>query len=667
MGRMIEKKSNSRIDGLMFGALCLVALTTLSFVGLSSPFAGANGVVVEGDGSSPIVNSAAASVIVASACTFTSTVDTAHTASVSASSYVANIGLTTFSTVCNDAGGYAVYAVGYTDSTIGNNVLAANIGGVVSPTDNIATGTAESGNTSNWAMKLNSVTNAGLAPIITGEAVGDTEDFTDYHNVPATYTKVAQLSSSTGVVAPSSFQATYAAYVAGDQPAGIYSGKVKYTLVHPATAVPNEPKSCSNNKICYWPNGNGFVTDTMGDQTYAKGNSGTRVGPSVEVTLWPTNFKRPGYGFAGWSDKFDWILNENDANGNGTGANAGYHIYGPMQDITTPSDMSKGLSLYAVWVKSAEYIQDWTCPNDTAMPIGTVTALTDQRDNDTYAVAKLADSNCWMIENLRLDYDAEHNADGSLAQGYGTSTTYGNFIGLAEPETANFSNSTTANSLYKSDGSGDIKGINGATLTDIGTTNNPASRFPRYNNNNTNPTATTANPNTTVANMTRTNQNIYSYGNYYTWAAAMANTNYYNTTTVDANGYTPSEAAGTSICPKGWKLPYGRSTGKGASSGGFSYLDTQLGGTGASSSSSTTPTGAEMSKAWRSFPNNILYSGNFITASANDRGSSGRYWSSTAYSNGNSYYLYLFSSNVLPGTGDYTKYSGFPTRCMVGS
>ena len=281
MGRMIEKKGNFRIDGLMFGALCLVALTTLSFVGLSSPFAGANGVVVEGDGSSPIVNSAAASVIVASAYTFTSTVDTAHTASVSASSYVANIGLTTFSTVCNDAGGYAVYAVGYTDGTIGNNVLAANIGGVVSPTDNIATGTAESGNTSNWAMKLNGVTNAGLAPIITGEAVGDTEDFTDYHNVPATYTKVAQLNSSTGIVAPSSFQATYAAYVAGDQPAGIYSGKVKYTLVHPATAVPNEPKSCSNNKICYWPNGNGFVTDTMGDQTYAKGTSGTKVGPSV--------------------------------------------------------------------------------------------------------------------------------------------------------------------------------------------------------------------------------------------------------------------------------------------------------------------------------------------------------------------------------------------------
>ena len=344
-----------------------------------------------------------------------------------------------------------------------------------------------------------------------------------------------------------------------------------------------------------------------------------------------------------------------------------------MQSITTPSDMSKGLSLYAVWVKSADTIQDWTCPNDTIMPIGTVTALTDKRDDDTYAVAKLADSNCWMIENLRLDYDAEHNADGSLAQGYGTSTTYGNFIGLAEPETANFSESTTANSLYKSDGSGDIKGINGATLTDIGTTNSPGYRFPRYNNNNTNPTATTANPNTTVANMTGPSDNgdykanIYSYGNYYTWAAAMANTGYYYSTTVDDDGYTPSEAAGTSICPSGWKLPYGRSTGKGATSGGFSYLDTQLGGTGTSSLSSTTPTGGTMSKAWRSFPNNFLYSGSAATTSVSNRGSNGYYWSSTANGYNSSYYLRLNSSNVHPGTNNYSKYYGLSVRCLVGS
>ena len=35
--------------------------------------------------------------------------------------------------------------------------------------------------------------------------------------------------------------------------------------------------------------------------------------------------------------------------------------------------------------------------------LSSVTALTDQRDGETYAVARLADGNCWMIENLRLD------------------------------------------------------------------------------------------------------------------------------------------------------------------------------------------------------------------------------------------------------------------------
>ena len=649
------------------GTVLYMPLVLLSFICVS--FLAAPSVVADDNTVIDKVN-----VKVSASCTISGVGTNTHYAEIYNGTYEDDIGTTVLSAFCNDNEGFAIYATGYTGNTIGEE-NSNKLVGTTQGAGNIVTGTATSaGNpdVSNWAMKLAITQDSGDTTGTNAFAIdSDTEGpFSVYHTVPNNFTKVAHKNSlsnmniTTGGV---KLTTTYAVYMSKTQFSGSYQGQVKYTLVHPATAVPNEPKSCNNNKICYFPNGNGFVTDTMGDQTYAKGTNGTRVGPSVEVTLWPTNFKRPGYGFVGWTDKYDWVLNENDANGNGTGVNAGYHIYGPMQDITTPSDMSKGLSLYAVWVKSAGTIQDWTCPNNTTMPIGTVTALTDKRDNDTYAVAKLADSNCWMIENLRLDYAAEHNADGSLAQGYGTSTTYGNFIGLAEPETANFSNSTTANSLYKSDGSGDIKGINGATLTDIGTTNNPASRFPRYNNNNANPTATTANPNTTVANMTRTNQNIYSYGNYYTWAAAMANTNYYNTTTVDANGYTPSEAAGTSICPKGWKLPYGRSTGKGASSGGFSYLDTQLGGTGASSSSSTTPTGAEMSKAWRSFPNNILYSGNFITASANDRGSSGRYWSSTAYSNGNSYYLYLFSSNVLPGTGDYTKYSGFPTRCMVGS
>jgi uncharacterized protein (TIGR02145 family) len=391
----------------------------------------------------------------------------------------------------------------------------------------------------------------------------------------------------------------------------------------------------------------------MGDQSITN--------TATSTTLWATNFKRPGYGFAGWSDAFDYVANV------GSESNPNAHIYGLNENITFTagqySGSNPGLSLYAVWVKSAGNLQNWTCPDNTAMPIGKVTALTDTRDNDTYAVAKLADGKCWMIENLRLD--ADDSLDSSKAQGYGgTPGTYGTFSGLANPETANFSNSTTANSRYTSDGTNSIYNdtTNPVTLTDIGTTNFPSYRMPRYNNNNTN-TDTILNPNTNVANMTGTNQNIYGYGNYYTWHSAIANTNHYNTTTVDANGFTPSEAVNTSLCPTGWRLPYGRNTGKGATAGGFSYLDTQLGGTGANQTSTA---GTTQSKVWRSFPNNFLYSGYFNSASPSNRGSFGYCWSSTANNNYTSYYLYLGSTYLGPDTNNYrSKYSGQNVRCIT--
>lgn len=57
---------------------------------------------------------------------------------------------------------------------------------------------------------------------------------------------------------------------------------------------------------------------------------------------------------------------------------------------------------------------------DGTANLSSVSALTDQRDDQTYAIAKLADGNCWMIENLRLDTEATRGATNeALAQGYG--------------------------------------------------------------------------------------------------------------------------------------------------------------------------------------------------------------------------------------------------------
>jgi uncharacterized protein (TIGR02145 family) len=234
-----------------------------------------------------------------------------------------------------------------------------------------------------------------------------------------------------------------------------------------------------------------------------------------------------------------------------------------------------------------------------------------------------------MIENLRLDnqYTVGNNqtdstvTNASLSQGYNPS-----FIGLAESET-DFSNSTTVNSLYTTE-----TGVEGKNTI---SGSKQSYRFPRYNNNNTSQRA---------ANTTNTDVNTYSYGNYYTWAAVIA----------DTTQYISGAHNTTSICPKGWSIPKGNNT-----SAGFAKLDRDMGGTGATQST------AEASNRWRKYPTNFLYSGDFSSSSAGGRGRLGLYWSSTAVSASNSYDLRLLSSDVNPGTDNYNKNLGFTARCVA--
>ena len=538
--------------------LGLISLTILSAYTLVTSTTSA--ITVSGE--SPLTATANAAVHVADACTMTGTLNTAHTATIKpgithVTDYPDGIGLTTLNVVCNDNGGYAIYAAGYTGGEVGGTNSTKLIG----ETTNLAisTGTATSGSTSNWSMKLFDTGTTNPPTIASG--------FNAFHDVPADYTLVASKTGSTGSTA-STIKATYGAYIAGTQAADTYNGKVIYIMVHPTTETPPVEVACANNKICYNANTN-IKQGTMGQQT---GNA------NATVTLLASNFSRDGYGFAGWNTKPDY---------SGT-------FYGPNETITVPSTASSGgTPLYAVWVASSGSLQGWGgCSDLTPANLATdilhqsIVALTDQRDGQTYAVARLADDTCWMIENLRLE--ADDSSDSTLAQGFG-----GVFTGLADAESANFTNSTTANSLYSTDGS--------TTNTISGS--NQDYRFPRYNNQNTQSRASSP---------TGGSNNIYSYGNYYTWSAAKANTE-------RLTSYSASEAATTSLCPAGWRLPYGRNTGNGAVAGGFSYLDKQLGGTGANSSSSTTPTGKVMSEAWRSYPNNFLYSGLFFASSAEDR------------------------------------------------
>ena len=429
---------------------------------------------------------------------------------------------------------------------------------------------------------------------------GDSTEWASYSGLPlySDTNNTATLIDTSSSAGSSPVDFKIAAKASSDIPSGVYRNVINFIAVAKPEPTP-APIQCEENKICYSNNALDNVEGTMGKQSDATSNS--------TVTLLASNYSRQGFGFAGWNTAPDY-----------SGTN-----YGPNEDVTMPADMSHGLPLYAIWVKSSGVMQEWN--GCIGLNIGDVTALTDARDNDTYAVAKLADGNCWMIENLRLDNTADHNSDGSLSQGYNPS-----FIGLAEPEIADFSNSTTANSLYTTE-----IGVEGKNTI---SGDNQGYRFPRYNNDNTSQRA---------ASTIITNVNTYSYGNYYTWHAVIADTTHYE----DGDDHNT-----TSICPKGWSIPQGNNT-----SAGFAKLDIDMGGTGADQST------AEASNKWRKYPTNFLYSGFFNSSSVGRRGSRGLYWSSTAYSDYYSYALSLNNTDVSPGKSKPFKFYGFSARCVADS
>ena len=374
---------------------------------------------------------------------------------------------------------------------------------------------------------------------------------------------------------------------------------------------------CPAGHICY--KGNGADSGTsMQDQTTSDYGTNLDEAEDEETTLMPSNYKKAGYGFAGWNTKSDY---------SGT-------FYGPSQTIIPPNLSDGGYPLYAVWVASAGNMQNWNgCSSLTSATysngvlsasLSSVTALTDTRDSKTYAVARLSDGNCWMIENLKLDNTSQLSSDNTRSPSL--------------PLTNDYANSTTSN--YLSATSSIWCGTESAACDDQSMLN-------------------TVNTVSTVSSMSSMDENVYSYGNYYNWYSATAGHGTFAKTSGDTTG---------DICPKGWKLPAGEEN----ASAGFSALDLSMGGAGYSQTGSN---GLAQSAKWRSFPNNYIYSGFFDPSdnqnSPTTRGRFGYYWTKTAYDNDYSLdlanFLQVGLSALRPGTQGSYKYNGFAVRCISGS
>ena len=501
----------------------------------------------------------------------------------SGSAYENGIGKTTLATFCNDYNGFTIYAIGFTGETAGDNTL---VGTSTSGGATINTKVYESTDTtSNWSMRVNKVDDSTQA--FNPNNMSITNSFNTWHVVPDNYAKVAEYHASTGSSATdqslgAKVETTYAAFVSTSQPADTYTSKVKYVIVHPSTApapfMPHEIE-CEAETICYNVNADPAETEgTMGTQDLHNRNIDwsscgvtdystycinydyqsidvdtlPRLG-NYRATLTASDYSRPNYGFAGWNTAYDY---------SGTS-------YGPNETIALENSIAEaGLSLYAIWVPVARDNNDneltFQTPNfktvvlkdgDTLndKPNGYVTALRDIRDDDVYAIAKLADGQYWMIENLRLDNTANITTSNTQSN---NGSWGGGFIGLADPEPLNnFSYRPIANSLY---------GPYSSTV-------------PRYNNDNTK-RANGAEP--------------YSYGNYYSWPAAVADASFYS-----ADG--EMSISSTSICSSGWRLP------KDDNDSDFQTLYSAM--------TDNVPDSIA-AQYWRKYPNNYLDEANYVSS-----------------------------------------------------
>ena len=123
-----------------------------------------------------------------------------------------------------------------------------------------------------------------------------------------------------------------------------------------------------------------------------------------------------------------------------------------------------------------------------------------------------------------------------------------------------------------------------------------------------------------------------TYGGYYTFYTATAGTGGSSLTSGNAS---------SDICPKGWRLPTG------GSSGEFQTLYNNY----------------NSSALMQGIPN-LSLSGYVINGSVSNQGSGGYYWSSTVDNANIAYNLYLGSSNVNPANNN-NKNNGNSVRCVA--
>ena len=252
----------------------------------------------------------------------------------------------------------------------------------------------------------------------------------------------------------------------------------------------------------------------------------------------------------------------------------------------------------------------------------------------SYRVRKLADGNCWMTENLALNW---------------TTTNY-----QFTTDTSNVTATRTANVATQATSTNGVPTTDEIDAWKEGST--AGGNWNRYLSR-SNGTHTETNPSQSGAgttNLTGENQN---QGTYYNWYTATLGTG------LDGD---PESEIGTNstddICPKGWYLP--RYTGSGSwmtlIRDTYHIIKTQ-------GDQSTVPEGnTGANNTLHAFPFSLPYSGYVARASGAtvNQATNGYFWSAAPSSSTGSRDLSFGGTNVWPEDANY-RTDGFSVRCVA--
>ena len=284
-----------------------------------------------------------------------------------------------------------------------------------------------------------------------------------------------------------------------------------------------------------------------------------------------------------------------------------------------------GIATISVTSKPLSPMQNFNC---SSLAQGDTEEVYDTRDNEVYLIAKLADNNCWMLDNLRLDLGDSTVLNNTTSSNTNASDTYLSYLKNGGGSTSD-KYPTAAVSYWTSSYS------YSAPLVAI-----------------KNASDDSWNPDT-VASVTY-GEGSGKIGVYYNYCAASAGsycwgngTSYSGSPTSDPNTSSLRDID-ADICPKGWRMPTSKSSGEYQALYG-SYSSASEGQAEAFRNALSTP-----------------LSGYFDNGSAYNQGSDGGFWSSTWYATNYMSRLRVYSGNVDPSSNGSRDY-GRSLRCVLGS